>query len=206
MPVVVEGVVGLRKALNKLAPDIKKQLDKEMRAALAPIIADAKSHVPGSAPGGLYNYNYPGYERKPLTSKTGRERAFPSYDAAVIRKGLVYSIAPGRMRNSGFVSLFSLLNRSWSGAIVETAGRKNPNGDPRGSSNNPNAGARFIAGMQDVGQLVDYAGRGRESTGRLLYAAYARNQGRALNAIMASIERAKMNLVTQIQTSKKMVA
>ena len=60
--------------------------------------------------------------------------------------------------------------------------------------------------MQDVGQLVDYAGRGRESTGRLLYAAYARNQGRALNAIFASIERAKRNFVTQIQTSKKMVA
>lgn len=206
MPVVVEGVVGLRKALGKLAPDIKKQLDKEMRAALSPIIADAKAHVPGSAPGGLYNYNYPGYERKSLKSRTGRDRAFPSYDASVVRKGLVYSIAPGRMRNSGFVSLFSLLNRSWTGAIIETAGRKNPGGDPRGRSNNPNAGARFIGAMNDVGGLVDYAGRGRESTGRLLYAAYARNQGRALNAIFASIERAKRNLVTQILTSKKMVA
>ena len=206
MPVVVEGVVGLRKALGKLAPDIKKQLDKEMRAALSPIIADAKAHVPGSAPGGLYNYNYPGYERKSLKSQTGRDRAFPSYDAAVVRKGLVYSVAPSRMRNSGFVSLFTLLNRSWTGAIIETAGRKNPSGDPRGRSNNPNAGARFIGAMNDVGALVDYAGRGRESTGRLLYAAYARNQGRALNAIFASIERAKRNLVTQILTSKKMVA
>lgn len=206
MPVVVEGVVGLRKALGKLAPDIKKQLDKEMREALKPIIADAKSRVPGTAPGGLYNYNYPGYERKAMTSRTGRDRAFPSYDGAVVRKGLTYSIGTSRMRNAGFVSLFTLLNRSATGAIIETSGRKNPSGSPRSKSNNPNAGARFIAGMQDVGQLVDYAGRGRESTGRLLYAAYARNQGRALGAIMASIERAKMNLVTQIQTSKKMVA
>lgn len=206
MPVVVEGVVGLRKALGKIAPDIKKELDKEMRAALSPIIADAKSHVPGSAPGGLYNYNYPGYERKPLNSKTGRDRAFPSYDPSVVRKGLVYSITPGRVRNSGFVSLFSLLNRSATGAIIETSGRRNPSGSPRSKSNNPNAGARFIAGMQDIGGLVDYAGRGRESTGRLLYAAYARNQGRALNAIMASLEKAKLNLGKQILSSKKLVA
>ena len=34
MPVSVKGVVELRKALNKLAPDIKKQMDTEIREAL----------------------------------------------------------------------------------------------------------------------------------------------------------------------------
>lgn len=206
MPVVIEGVAGLRKALGKLAPDIKKQLDKEVREALKPIIADARSKVPGQAPGGLYNYNYPGYERKPLTSKTGRQRAFPSYDSKVIRKGLTYSVAPGRMRNSGFVSLFTLFNKSASGAIIETSGRLNPGGSPTSKSNNPNAGSQFIRGIQGIGSLVDYSGRGKNSTGRLLYAAYARNQGRALNAILKSIDTARSNLVRQIQTGKKMVA
>ena len=206
MPVVVEGVIGLRKALGKLAPDIQKQLNKEMRDALKPIIADAKAHVPGSAPGGLYNYNYPGYERKPLKSKTGRKRAFPDYDATVVRKGLTYSISPSRLRSSGFVSLFTLFNKSATGAIMETAGRKNSYGDPKSKSNNPRAGARFIAGMQDVGALVDYAGRGRESTGRLLYAAYHRNQGNALNAIFAAINKARVNFANEIVRSKDMVA
>lgn len=204
MPVVVEGVVGLRKALGKLAPDIKKELDKEVRAALKPIIADARSKVPASAPGGLYNYNNPGYERK---SRTSRQRGFPSYDAKAIRKGLTYSVSPSRVRNSGFVSLFTLLNRSASGAIVETAGRLSGGaGSMKSQSNNPDAGRRFIGAMNGIGGLVDYAGRGRESTGRLLYAAYARNQGKALDATMKAIQNAKMSLVRKIQGSEKMVA
>jgi hypothetical protein len=203
MPVVIEGVVGLRKALGKLAPDIKKQLDKEVREALKPIVADARAKVPGQAPGGLYNYNYPGYDRK---SRTGRADAFPSYDARIIRKGLTYSVSPSRVKNSGFVSLFTLLNRSRSGGIIETAGRLNPNGDPRSQSNNPNAGERFNRGLQGIGPLKDYAGRGRKSTGRLLYAAYAANQGKALNSVLQSIETAKQNLYKQIRASRKEVA
>ena len=203
MPVVVEGIVGFRKALSKLAPDIKKELDKEVRAALKPIIDDARSKVPSSAPGGLYNYNYPGYERK---SRTSRKNGFPSYDSKAIRKGLTYSVAPSRMRGTGFVALFALLNRSASGAIIETAGRANPSGSALSKSNNPNAGKRFIAGVGGVGALVDYAGRGKESTGRLLYAAYARNQGKALDAAMKAIDNAKMALVRKIKSSDKMVA
>jgi hypothetical protein len=203
LPVVIEGVVGLRKALNKLAPDIKKELDKEVREALKPIVADARAHVPASAPGGLFNYNSPGYERK---SRIDGKRAFPSYDGKAIRKGLTYSLSPSRMRGSGFVSLFTLLNKSASGAIMETAGRKNPAGDSRSRSNNPSAGARFIVGMNGVGALKDYAGRGKESTGRLLYAAYARNEGKALNAVLQAINTAQNNLVKQIQQSRKEVA
>lgn len=203
MPVVIEGVVGLRKALGKLAPDIKKQLDKEVREALKPIVADARGRVPAQAPGGLYNYNYPGYERK---SRTGRADAFPSYDSRIIRKGLTYSVTPSRVKQSGFVSLFTLLNRSRSGGIIETAGRLNPNGDPRSQSNNPNAGERFNRGLQGIGALKDYSGRGRKSTGRLLYAAYAENQGRALNSVLQSIENARQNLYKQIRASRKEVA
>lgn len=202
MPVVIEGVAGLRKALNKLAPDIKKELDKEVREALKPIIADARSTVPGSAPGGLINWNNPGYERK---SRTSRKRGFPSYDSRLVRKGLTYSVAPSRFSNSGFVSLFTLLNKSAAGAIIETAGRLNPSGDPGSQSNNPGAGQRFIAGMNGVGALKDYSGRGKNSTGRLLYAAYARNEGRALNAILTAVNTAQNNLVKRITSGSKEV-
>ena len=203
MPVVIEGVVGLRKALNKLAPDIKKELDKEVREALKPVIADARSKVPASAPGGLINWNNPGYERK---SRTSRERAFPSYDGKAVRKGLTYSVTPSRMRGTGFVSLFTLLNRSATGAIIETAGRKNPGGNPASKSNNPNAGKRFIGAMNGVGALKDYSGRGQMSTGRLLYAAYARNEGRALNAVLKAVQNAQDQLVARIKSSRKEVA
>lgn len=203
MPIVIEGVVGLRKALSKLAPDIKKELDKNVREALKPIIADARSKVPGSAPGGLYNWNSPGYVRK---SRTGRAEGFPNYDSRIIRKGLTYSTRASRMQSTGFVSLFSLLNKSRTGAIIETAGRLNPQGDPRSKSNNPDAGRRFIGAMNGVGGLKDYSGRGKNSTGRLLYAAYYRNQGKALNAVLQSLETAKLNLVRTIQNSKSEAA
>jgi hypothetical protein len=65
MPVIIEGVVGLKKALRQLAPDIKKEMDKEIRNALKPIIRDARSKVDGKAPGDLINWNDPGYTRKP---------------------------------------------------------------------------------------------------------------------------------------------
>ncbi len=203
MPVVVEGIVGFKKALNKLAPDIKKEMDREVREALKPIIKDARSKVPSSAPGGLYNYNYPGYDRK---SRTGRKRAFPSYDSRAVRKGLTYSLSTKRFSGKGYVSVFSLLNNSATGAIIETAGRANPGGSPRSQSNNKNAGRRFIGAMNDIGGLVDYAGRGKNTTGRLLYAAYARNEGKAVAATMKAIEKAKLVFATRIKNSKGMAA
>ena len=200
MPVIIEGVVGLKKALRQLAPDIKKEMDKEIREALKPIVKDARSKVPGTAPGGLINWNDPGYERKPRVP--GKKQSFPSYDQTIIRRGLTYSVATSRMKNSGFVSLFTLFNKSRTGSIIETAGRVgSPN--PRAASNNPDAGRRFIGAMNDIGGLVDYAGRGQKSKGRLLYAAYARNQGRALNATLIAVEKAKRNLANRILSDRK---
>lgn len=200
MPVIIEGVVGLKKALRQLAPDIKKEMDKEIRNALKPIIRDARSKVDGKAPGDLINWNDPGYTRKPRVP--GKKEAFPSYNQTIIRRGLTYSVATSRMQNTGFVSLFTLFNKSRTGAIIETAGRAGaPN--PRAASNNPDAGERFIGAMNGIGGLVDYSGRGRKSTGRLLYAAYARNQGRALNATLIAIEKSKRNLANRILSDRK---
>lgn len=184
MPVVVEGIVGLRTALNKYAPDLRKQLDAEVKLILKPIIDDARGHVPEQSV--LRNFNSPGYVRK---SRTGREDAFPSYDARIIRKGLTYTLAKKRNDRSGFVSMFTLLNKSRQGAIIETAGRRNPDGSPRSQSNNPQAGAQFIGAMNQIGALRDFSGKGRATTGRLLFAAYDRNQGKALDAIMKALDK-----------------
>ena len=198
MPVVIEGVVGLKKALTKLAPDIKKQMDKEIREALKPIIKDARSKLPSSAPGGLVNWNDPGYTRKSII---GKKEGFPSYNQSVIRRGLTYSLATKRFDSAGFVSLYTLFNKSRVGAIIETAGRVGrPN--PRSQSNNPEAGERFIGAHNGIGALVDYSGRGRHSTGRLLYAAYARNQGKAVNATLAAIDKAKNTFYNRIRASR----
>jgi hypothetical protein len=184
VPVVVEGIVGLRKALNKYAPDLRKQLDAEVKLALKPIVDDARAQVPDQSV--LRNFNSPGYVRK---SRTGRQDAFPSYDSRLVRKGLTYTLAKKRNDRSGFVSMFTLLNKSRVGAIIETAGRRNPDGSSRSQSNNPNAGSQFIGAMNQIGALKDFAGKGRPTTGRLLFAAYDRNEGKALDAIMKALEK-----------------
>lgn len=193
MPIVVEGIVGLRKALNTYAPNLRKQLDYQAKLALKPIVDDAKSRIPDTW--SLRNWNYPGYERKginevsPGFSVKGKARAFPSFDPKIARKGLTYSLGKKRNKQSGFVSMFTLLNKSATGAIIETAGRKSgSSGSDRSRSNNPNAGAQFIGSMNQVGALVDFAGKGKNTTGRLLYAAYDRNQGKAMDAIMKAVD------------------
>lgn len=186
MPVVVEGVPELKKALKKYAPDLRKQMDDEIRVALKEVTNAAKAKVPGQVPGGLYNWEDTGTVSK---SRTGRATAFPKYNARVIRRGLTYSLGRSKRNRSGFSSLYSLLNKSASGAIAETAGRANPGGSNRSQSNNPNAGARFISGMNGIGAMKSLDRR-QKSTGRILFAAYVENEGKALDAVFKAIDKA----------------
>lgn len=202
MPVVVEGIVGLRKALKFYAPDLQKQMDTEIRTAMKEVVKDARSRVPESTR--LYNWNDNGKTRQ---SRTGRATAFPAYNQSLIRRGLTYSIGRQRRNRAGFVSLFTLFNKSAIGAIVETAGRANPSGSSRSQSNNPHAGAMFNTTLSNqVGALKSYKGGEQKTTGRLLYAAYADNQGRALNAIMAAIDKANNALTKRVEEDRKKAA
>jgi hypothetical protein len=212
MPVVVEGVVGFRKALKKYEPELKKELDKQIRAALKPIIADARAHVPAQVFGGNNNWaNDP-------------TQAFPIYNPSLIRKGLTYSLGAKRSR-SGFVSLATLFNKNPAGGIIETAGRVHPYGRPTSHmvtidkrfsrrqisvrtskdslSNNPNAGMMMIERLNEhVGHLRTYKPGDRKTRGRLLYAAYDRNQGKALDAIMKALETTRVKFYENMKQSK----
>lgn len=202
MPVVVEGIVGLKKALKTYAPDLQKQMDTEIRTAMKDVIKDARRRVPESTR--LYNWTDNGQTRQ---SRTGRATAFPAYNQSLIRRGLTYSIGKQRRNRAGFVSLFTLFNKSAIGAIVETAGRANPSGSSRSQSNNPQAGQMFNTTLSNqVGALKSYKGGDRKTTGRLLYAAYTDNQGRALDAIMAAINKANDAFNKRIESDRKKAA
>lgn len=198
MPVVVDGIPELKRALKQFAPDLRKQMDDEIRIALKEVVDAAKAKVPATAPGGLYNWNENGSESITRTSKT---RAFPKYDSSVIRRGLTYKMGASKRNRQGFSALYSLFNNSAAGVIVDWAGRVNPYGRPQmgnrgskstqkfGRSNNPDAGRRFTLAMNGVGALKQYDKfeRGR---GRLLLAAYAENNGKALDATFRAIDKA----------------
>lgn len=205
MPLVVEGIPELKKALKNFAPELRKEMDDEIRAALKEVVTVAKAKVPSQAPGNLYNWNET--EREPA-SRTSKFRAFPKYDATLIRQGMTYSIGQQKRNRFGFAGMFSLFNKDAAGSIVELAGRVHPDGrtqkggrQPGGSSkdigqsNNPNAGRTFVRAMNDLPfKQYDKFQRNR---GRLLYAAYAENQGRALDAVFKAIDKASKALKTR---------
>lgn len=201
MPVEVKGVIALRKALNAYAPDLAKELTAEITKSLKVIQKDARGFVPSMAPNNLYNWNDNASGKK-ITAKTsmfrtfnveGRLRPFPLYNATEIKKGIVYRTGYGKPNSRGFRSLFRVRNNSAAGAIYETAGRANPNGDPRSKSNNPNAGARFV----QQGALYGRKSSAGDMRGRVIFRAWEQDQGKQTAAIFKAIEN------TTIQFNKR---
>lgn len=187
MPTEVVGAVALRKALNKYAPDLAKQLTKELGAVLKPITNEARSYVPLTSP-------MSGWEKR----ETSNGARFPKYDAAEIRRNIVYKTTPSRPNRAGFTNTVRIQNKSMQGAIFETAGRKNGQGQdwvgPKAGgatkgvsrSVNPYAGNQFIS---NLGQLYGPNKRGdHRMMGRLIFRAWAKTQGRANASVFKSIE------------------
>ena len=186
MPTEVVGVVALRKALNKYAPDLAKELTKELGAVLKPIVNEARSYVPLVSPMSGWG---------PVAQPRGR---FPKYDALEIRKGIIYKTTPSMPNKAGFVNAIRIQNKSMVGAIYETAGRKNGQGQnwvgpsaggaSKGVSRsvNPRAGNQFIS---NLGQLYGPSRKGdSRMMGRLIFRAWANTQGRANASVFKAIE------------------
>lgn len=181
MPTELVNALEVRRALRNYAPDLQKELTKEWATVLKPVVAQARGYVPIEAP------------MRGWRSRSFSEARFPTYDAGTIRKGIVYQTTPSKPTRSGYVNLIRIKNKSAVGAIYETAGRKNGQGQdwvgPRAGgaskgvsrSNNPYAGNQFIS---NLGQLYG----SKKNVGRLIYRAWANTQGKANVAIIRSIE------------------
>lgn len=198
MPVKVSGLVETRKALKKLAPDLYQQMNDEIRVALKVVQKDTKNLVQPNVTG-LYNWQDKGVIVK---SRTSRERAFPKYNPQVIKRGITYSLAMQKRNSAGFVGMYSLFNKSAAGAIIETAGRKNFNGDSRSQSNNPNAGAHFNRAIQSTYGGFAQVGQRREDRGRLLFRAIYDDQGKLQDAVFRAIAKAEHLFNTTTKTDR----
>ena len=184
MPTEVKGVVEARKILRKLAPETLKAYNAQIAAPLNEITKAARSDVPGTIEN-LSRFTYPGYERK---SRTGRNRAFPSFEANVVRRGLTYSLAKSRSNRTGWSSLVSLLNKSAAGAIIETAGRQNRYGSLQSKSNNPDAGRWFIENLNNGIGNLEQTGRTAKTSGRLMGRNLVEDQGKAKATILKVLD------------------
>lgn len=191
MPTEVIGAVALRKALNQYAPDLAKELTRELAAVLKPIVSDARGFVPSKSP----MSGWKTVENRTITKSTSmfRRGTFPIYDANEIKRGIIYKTTPSKPNRAGFVNTVRIQNKSAAGAIFETAGRKNGQGQDwvgpgaggasKGVSRsvNPYAGNQFIS---NLGQLYG----SKKNTGRLIFRAWAKTQGKANAAVFKAIE------------------
>ena len=155
MPVQVKGGIELRKALRKFTPDLAKDTQREMAALLKPIAAKARGYMPATAP-------LSGWGKMPITG------TFPYYNAKAARGGVGYKTTPSKPNRQGFRSLARIQNASASGAIYETAGRKNP-----GGNFSPRLGP--LTGMKKM------AGRG-------IFRAWSEDGGKTNAAVIKAIE------------------
>lgn len=207
MPTEIKGASNLRKAIRKFEPDLAKATTKEMAAALRPITNKARGFLPSNSA------MLSGWTSATSSADTVKYRVFPKYDQTEAKRGIKYSTSRSKPNKRGFVSLARIINASAGGAIYETAGRKNPNGQPtfqrtkftpesyredgRGfnKSLNPNAGKQFLDRINSTGQLVNarprqqgQVGRAtRKMTGRVIFRAYDEDQGRAKAAVIKAI-------------------
>lgn len=205
MPVEVEGALEARKALKMYAPELAKETQKEIAKLLRGVTNKARGYVPSESP--LSGWG----------NEVG-EWEYRAFNRASMVKGIGFSTTPTKPNKRGFVSLATIYNKSAAGAIYETAGRKNPQGLPPArrvdaykngtffkvwesgrevnKSANPRAGKQFIDALPPLvdSQQSGAAGRRtRKTKGRLLFRAWAEDQGvtsaRVIKAIQKTNER-----------------
>jgi hypothetical protein len=207
MPVELDNAVALSKALKNYAPDLAKETQKEIAGHLRKVVNQARGFVPAQSP--LSGWG----------NQTGIWE-YRAFNAGIMKRGIGYSTTPTKPNKRGFRSLATIFNKSAAGAIYETAGRKNPQGMPpaqrvkkyRGGqfiqewqldktvnkSANPNAGRQFINALPPLvdSQQSNSAGRRtRKTKGRLMFRAWAQDQGRTTAAVVKAIQNANMTVV-----------
>jgi hypothetical protein len=183
MRIEIRGNADLRKAMRRFTPDLEKALKKEISAILRPVVVQAKGFVPAASP------------MRGWAARSFSEGRFPTYNASTIKAGITFSTTPSKINSNGFSSMARIENRSRVGAIYESAGRNGDQGQPwvgakAGSnsnkvskSNNPKAGAQFIKNLPPL--VSSLKGRGR-----LIYRAWAKDQGKAEGATLRAIDTA----------------
>lgn len=164
MPATVKGAVALKKSLRAFAPDLGKELPKEIAGALKPIVKSARGYLPDDS--------------AVLSGWLPRENSqarFPTYSARVVKAGVGYKTTPSKPNRRGFRSLARVFNKTAAGAIYETMGRKTPN-----STFVQNQMGKYGASMKGTDKM----------SGRALFRAYDENNGKARESVLKAIKTA----------------
>lgn len=177
MPIEVRGFNQLRRALGNFEPNLKHELETEIRAFAKPVISEAKAYVP-MAIAGLSQWQVSGSAAK--FKRGDGKKGFPKFNSAAAKQGIRLSSKATKRNNSGFISLYRIVNSNAGGVIYETTGRGTSHRASR--SNNPDARQHF---MDSMGGLPKGNGKMR---GRVIFRAWDENQGKAMGGIAKAVD------------------
>jgi hypothetical protein len=192
MPVNVTGVKQLQKALNKVEPDLNKQMSKDIKTAMLIVRDKARGYLPQQ------NEVLSGWGKGTASIETIRDpkRLFPPYDYSLAKSKIAYSAGQNKSNNKGFRASFYVYNNSRSGAIFETAGRLNK---PRGNKSlNPNAPEQFNSAAE---MLSSMKGQGMQK-GRLIYRAWFEESNKVIPAVVKAIDTVATDFNKKTQLGK----
>jgi len=183
MPVEIKGLAETLSAMRKFEPDLAKNLNKEVRSFLTPVQKKAQGYFPSSI-AGLSNWMLVTKGRKinKQSSAFAAVGHFPRYNRAIAARGIKIIIGKTKKNSRGFVTFYRISNITAAGAIYETAGRKHGQSRRAYKSNNPQAGAHFMASMKEP-----LEGKGM-MRGRVLYRAWDEDQGRAFGQVVKAVD------------------
>jgi hypothetical protein len=214
VPVNITGVQGTLKAMRKFDPDLAKQMNTQIRGAMMPIRDKARAFAPGNSEM-LSGWTKAGSSTETIKYRAfpkydqSETRAGIVYRQGANNKG---EIAGAKFTRRWQVAYF-IANNSAGGAIFETSGRVNPNGRSQShivasrhkvnkrykevsgtrrdmNSLNPNAGRQFLAPLGPLygtRGTIDPRFGNTDQRGRLIYRAWAEDQGRAAHAVNLAI-------------------
>ena len=207
MPTEVSGALELRKALRKVEPALAKETEKEIRNLLKVVSNKAKGFVPSTAPLSGWGKAVGVWENRVFSSsdiKRGlgystapskpNKRGFRSI-ATIFNKsaaGSIYETA-GRLSGPEGRGQAPLVNvyESAGTPLARRAGYQKRSSDrTKSQSANPHAGRQFIDALPPLvdSQQSGVAGRRtRKTKGRLLFRAWAEDQGKTNAAVLKAI-------------------
>jgi hypothetical protein len=213
MPVNVTGIKEMKKALGEVDKDLLKSVQAEIRAAMLPIRDKARGYAPADID------VLSGWTKAAGIVGPMKYRTFPKYNQQQVVDGIKYSAGRNKRNQKGWAASNYVSNNSAPGQIFETAGRKSgPDGAPWigrdvsetdktiSHSNNPKAGAQFIAAAGPLynarPQGMVGNNRGYKQKGRLIYRAAAEEQGKAMSHILKALDDTAAKFVKRTEIRK----
>lgn len=204
-------IVGIKediKAFQQLAPELKKQLDKEIKSILRPILIEAQGNYPST------DEVHPSGWRKGGTRRfTGigplapdQTRSFIAYDGSKAKAGL-RTVTPKVKKGSfGFTGFYGIVQRDAGGAIFETAGRGSAQSRSRSktsTSRNPYASRDFIKAVNRWHGVLPTAKRDGNDKGRALIRAFDNNKGRVFAQVRDALRKTISKTQNTLDSNKE---